>query len=196
MSFIQLAVESLNHYELLVGVGDIVWISGLGFRNRRRQTSTDTEIHRDIGSLKNPAVVYCTDRLRTVVKVHRPVQRNLVVKNGESRIQEEDDDDAKSGQLSRLVLTCTCFFYPTSQVFFCCCLMGVVALQCFWQLFALTASFSLLPPSCCQVSFLSSCLSQLQTHFLHLQGMSFFFQKLYCHAVPAVLEEQFVYCKP
>lgn len=101
MSFIQLAVESLNHYELLVGVGDIVWISGLGFRNRRRQTSTDTEIHRDIGSLKNPAVVYCTDRLRTVVKVHRPVQRNLVVKNGESRIQEEDDDDAKSGQLSR-----------------------------------------------------------------------------------------------
>jgi hypothetical protein len=172
-----------------------LWIRVL--KDRRRQTSTDTERHRDIGSLKNPAVVYCTDRLRTVVKVHRPVQRNLAVKNGESRIQEEDDDDdAKSGQLSRLVLTSTCFFSPTSQVFFCCCLMGVVALPCFWQLFALTASFSVLPPSCCQVSFLPSCLSQLQTHFLHLRGMSFVFQKLYCHAVPAVLEEQFVYCKP
>jgi hypothetical protein len=93
------------------------------------------------------------------VKVHRPVQRNLVVKNGESRIQEEEDDDAKSGQLSRLVLACTCFFNPTSQVFFCCRLMGVVALPCFWQLFALTASFSLLPPLCCQVSFLPASLN-------------------------------------
>jgi hypothetical protein len=54
--------------------------------------------------------------LRTVVKVHRPVQRNLVLKNGESRIQEEDDD-AKSGQLSRLVLTSTCFFLPNLSGF-------------------------------------------------------------------------------
>jgi hypothetical protein len=38
-------------------------------------------------------------------------------------------------------------------------LMGVVALPCFWQLFALTASFSLLPPSCCQVSFLPASLN-------------------------------------
>ncbi len=38
-----------------------LWIRVL--KDRRRQTSTDTERHRDIGSLKNPAVVYCTDRL-------------------------------------------------------------------------------------------------------------------------------------